>query len=92
MCSLISCDHYPHRLSWIKTPIETLGIVVTDNDAANYQHNFQQRILNLKTVINIWKQRSLSLKGKITILNNLELAPLIYAASVVNTPHKKAIN
>ncbi len=81
MCSIISCDHYPQRLSWIKTPIETLGIVVTDNDAANYQHNFQHRILNLKTIINIWKQRRLSIKGKITILNNLELAPHIYAAT-----------
>ncbi len=33
----------------------------------------------------------LSLKGKITILNNLALSPLIYASSVVDTP-SKAIN
>ena len=84
--SLITCDHYPHGLSWIKTPIETLGIVITDSEDSNYKCNFQQRIVNLKAVLNIWKTRKLSLKGKITILNNLALAPLIYVSSVVSTP------
>ncbi len=53
--------------------------------------NFQQRILNFKSILNIWKQRKLSLKGKITVLNNLALSPLIYASSVVDTS-SKAIN
>jgi hypothetical protein len=87
---LTTCDHFPHGLSWIKTPIETLGIFITDSEEANYKCNFKQRILNLKTVLNIWKQRHLSLKGKITILNNLALSPLIYVSSVVHTP-KNAI-
>ncbi len=30
--------------------------------------------------------KKLSLKGKMTILNNLALSPLIYASSIVNTP------
>ncbi len=38
--SLMSCDHFPHGLSWIKTPTETLGITITDNDEANFKHNF----------------------------------------------------
>ncbi len=58
------------------------------DDESNYIHNFQQRILNLKSILNIWKQRKLSLKGKITILNNLALSPLIYSSSVVDTPTK----
>ncbi len=86
--SLISCDHFPHGLSWIKTPIEPLVIVITDNDETNYKHNFQQRILTLKSTLDIWKQRKLALKGQITVLNNVALAPLIYASSVTNTPDK----
>ncbi len=62
----------------------------TDNRENNYIHNFQQCILTLKTTLNIWKQRKLSVKGKITVLNHLALAPLIYVASVVDTP-KRAI-
>ncbi len=89
--SLSNNDYYPHGLSWPKTPIKTLGIVITIDDESNYIHNFQQRILNLKSILNKWKHRKHSLKGKITILNNLELSPLIYASSVVDTP-TKAIN
>ncbi len=43
-------DYYPRGLSWIKTPIETLGIVISNDDESNYIHNFQQRILNLKSI------------------------------------------
>ncbi len=82
----MSCDHFPHGLSWVKTPLETLGITITDNADANLKYNFQQRNLNL--ILNIWKQRKLSLKGKITVFNNLALAQIIYASSVVNTPNK----
>ncbi len=45
---LMSCDHFPHGLSWIKTPLETLGITITDNAEANFKYNFQQRIRNFK--------------------------------------------
>ncbi len=76
--------------SCIKTHIKTLGIVITNDDEENYIKNFQLRILNLKSVLNIWRQQNLSLKGKITILNNLVLSPLIYASSIVNTPIRAA--
>ncbi len=54
----------------------------------NYKCYYQNKIANLKTIPNNWKQRKLSIKGKITILNSLALAPLIYASSVVSTPQR----
>ncbi len=54
----------------------------------NYKSNFYQRIVTLKSTLNIWKQRNLSIKRKITILNTLALAPLIYVSSVIETPIK----
>ncbi len=71
----MSYDHFPHDLSWI-------------NDVTNFKYNFQQGIFTLKATLNIWKQRKLSLKGKIMVLNNLALTPIIYDSSVVNTPNK----
>ncbi len=59
-----------------------------DNTEVNFKYNFQQRILNLKVILNIWKQRKLSLKCKIIVLNNLALAPIIYTSCVVNTSNK----
>ena len=89
--SLTKWDYYPHGLSWIKKPLETLGIVLTNSDAQNYSSNFELRIKKLKTLLDIWKQRNLSIKGKITILNNLALSSLIYVSSIIDTP-TRAIN
>ncbi len=65
----------------------------------NTPFNISRIFINLKIMLNIWKQRKLSFKGmkKITISNNLaldSLAPLIYASSILNKPHKtiKEIN
>ncbi len=71
-------DYYPHRLSWIQDNLETFGIVFTSTIEENYKHNFEGRINNLRTTLNMWKQRYLLVKGKLTISNNLPLAPLIY--------------
>ncbi len=58
--SKLTCDYFPHGISWINTPIHTLGIVITDNENKNYKCNFQNKIANLKNTLNIWKQRKLS--------------------------------
>ncbi len=43
--------------------------------------------MNLRNILNTWKGRKLSLKGKITVINNLALPPLLYVASVIiHTP------
>ena len=45
----------------------------------------------MQNTLNIWKLRTLSIKGKITVVNNLALAPLIYVASVTDTPSNAII-
>ncbi len=54
-------DYFPLGLSWIKTPLETLGIVIVDNDEDNYKYNFHQKIITLKSILNIWNIRKLTL-------------------------------
>ena len=86
--SLRDSDYYPHGLSWIKGHVESLGIVHTQTDTDNYMYNFKPRIKTLENTLNVWRQRNLSLKGKVTIINSLALSPLIYVSSVVDTPEK----
>ncbi len=74
----LTSDHYLHGLSWIKTPIETLGIYITNI--------FKPKIATPHIILNIWKQITLSIKGKITIVNTLALSPLIYTSSLIDTP------
>ncbi len=88
ICSKLTYDYFPDDLSWIKTPIQTLGIAIRHNEDKNYKYNFQNKIANLKTTLNIWKQRKLYIKGKITIINSLALIPLIYVSSVISTPQR----
>ncbi len=83
---ILKRDHFPHGLSWIKTPLETLCIFITNDLDENYLLNYKPKFAELKNLLNIWKQRVLSLKGKITIINTLALAPLIYDTSIIDIP------
>ncbi len=83
---ILEPDYFPRGLSWIKTSLETLGIHITTKLKENLNYNLKPKISTLKKKLSIWKQRSLSLKGKITIINNLALAPLIYCESLIEVP------
>ncbi len=80
--SLTDDDYFPHGLSWIKTQLETLCISIVYNSDMNNKLNFHQRIVTLKSTLNIWKERKLSIKGKITILNTTAVAALIYVIEI----------
>ncbi len=74
----LTSDHYPHDLSYIKTPLKTLRIFITNNPEENLKYQFRPKLAILQNILNMWKQRTLSIKGKITIVNTLALSPLIY--------------
>ncbi len=82
----LTSDHYPHGLSWIKSPLEILGIFITNNPEDNLKDNFKPKLSILRNTLNMWKQRTLSIKGKIKIVNTLALSPLIYTSSIIETP------
>ncbi len=82
----ITADHYLHGLSWIKTPLETLKIYITNNPTENLNYNFKPKLTKLRNLLNIWKQRTLTIKEKITIVNSLALSPLIYISIMIETP------
>lgn len=48
--------------------------------------NLEQRIQSINTLINIWKGRKLSLKGKITILRTLILPQVQFLFSMITIP------
>ena len=63
-----------------------LGIWCGTDDKAMVEKNYKERIGNLKTILNIWRQRNLSLKGKITMLWAIALPQLIFVCSSLFTP------
>ena len=42
----------------------------------------------MQQLLNSWKCRKLSLKGKITVINSLALSSLIYLASIIHVPDR----
>ncbi len=74
--------------------VETLRIYITNNSEENVSYNLKPKKATLRNTLNIWKQRTLYIKGKITIINTLALSPLIYTLSLIDTPKEalKEIN
>ena len=81
----------PTHLSQIKIkhgPFKALGVWFADTQETITMLNFDDRIKNMETTINIWKSRSLSLKGKITIIKTLILPQVQFLFSMVYVEDK----
>ena len=48
--------------------------------------NYRERIDKPQHVLNIWQQRLLSLKGRITVLWSIALPQVLYVTSMLYTP------
>ena len=77
---------HKHNFKWSKDPIHLLGITLYNNENENYKWNFEDKIKKIRNLLNMWKQRSLSLKGKIVVINSLAASMLVYPCTVIETP------
>ncbi len=84
--SLKGVQEFPFNLDWSEKKVSLLGVILSGNEKEHYDLNFKKRILNMKNLLNNWKCRNLSLKGKITVVNTLALSSLLYLASVIHVP------
>ena len=69
------------NIKWTKGPIHTLGVTISSDPETIDELNFMPRLTSILQVLNIWKQRSLSLKGRVTILKALIIPKMLYVAS-----------
>ena len=67
-------------------PFKGLGIWFSLDQEKVTRLNFNDRIDNMTKLINIWKQRNLSIKGKIVITKTLLLPQLQFLFSMIFTP------
>ena len=76
----------PFGLDGVCDPIYTLGVILSGNQEDHFILNFKKRLKNMKNLLSAWKCRSLSIKGKITVINTLAISPLLYLANVIFVP------
>jgi hypothetical protein len=62
--------------NWV-TSFKTLGVCFSF-DKQKIEAHFSACLAKIKIQLNIWRQRDLSLKGKITVLKTLAVSKLIY--------------
>ena len=73
------------KFKW-KSRVKVLGIVISTNNNNHFILNFPQQLQNIKNTLNLWVNRKISLRGKITIVKTLALSKLVYLLSVLPTP------
>ena len=52
----------------------------------NFDISSPKSLKNMKNLLSTWKCRSLSIKGKITVIYTLAISPLLYLANVIYVP------
>ena len=71
-------------LNWITKDIEILGIPFGSQHAIT--DAWSMRTDQLEQKLNAWSNHSLSLSGKVMIINSLALSGLVYLASIYTVP------
>ncbi len=79
----------PQNLQKIKVKhgaFKALGVWFSQEENSVTELNLNDRIKSMETIINIWKPRRLSLKGKITIIKTLILPQIQFLFSMIYIP------
>ena len=75
-----------YDLNWPKENIKLLGITITDDMKEHYEENFMPKIRCMHSLLRIWLQRKLSLKGKIVVINSLIMSLFVFPISITYVP------
>ena len=67
-------------------PIKALGAFLSYDEDKNNEENFFSKIRKMKTKLNIWQIRDLSLYGRSMLAKTVSVSQLIYAASMLTVP------
>ena len=69
-----------------KEPIKVLGVHLSYNTYKCTEENFHAKIKKMKTKLNLWLSRDLTIYGKSLLVKALGISQLVYAASMLTVP------
>jgi hypothetical protein len=85
-----STDHIG-EFSWVdltKNSIKILGIHYTYNEELSDKLNFDRVVSKFSNVLNLWKQRQLTIYGRKEIVQTLGLSQIYYVSNILDPPTK----
>jgi len=77
----------PLGVSW-KTCIKILGINISYDKEEMIRLNFYAKLNEIKQKLNIWRQRDLTIFGKILLIKSFALSQILYLTSALPLPSK----
>ena len=67
-------------------PFKALGVWFSHDSQEVIEYNYTERLKKIEGLTNIWKSRSLSLKGKVMIIKTIMLPQIQFLFSLIFTP------
>ena len=76
----------PYGLLWKEKEICSLGIQFFKNPVDTIDVNCNVKLNKLQNLLNMWRPRNLSIKGKITVIKSLILPQILYICANLGVP------
>ena len=77
-----------HGIKWVSGTVKILGIWLHKDGNEIIKTNFETKLQKVRNLVNMWKARKLSLKGKITLLRAQAMPIILYPASILFIPEE----
>ena len=78
----------PLDIRWNNEKIKIMEITFGNVDVS--ADNWEQKIRKIKTILNIWSNRKLTLHGKVVAVNSLATSDIWYLSNILELPEKHA--
>ena len=79
------------NLRWVKK-LKVLGVVFANDEHSVIQDNFESKLQQTENIINTWKQRTLTIKGKIIVIKALLLPKFTQLFMALPSPPSQIID
>ena len=76
----------PLGITWPERPLRLLGVHISYDAEACKQANFKEKLNKIKSVINLWKCRELTMIGRAQIIKTFLISQLLYVSSAIDVP------
>lgn len=76
----------PLGIKWPDEPLRMLGVYISYDAERCKQKNFNEKLLKMKSIINMWSSRNLTLLGRAQIIKTYIISQLLYVSSVLDVP------
>jgi hypothetical protein len=77
----------PHtKIQWTNDSIKLLGTVIPNDRSTLSELNYSPKLKKIEQIINIWRQRNLTLYGRVQLIKTYLISQIVYLLAVLPAP------